>query len=476
MGPTLLQEDPMTTPSLIRRGTALLALVIAAGSFGPMDTAAAQTGLTIYNDGRVLVRRTVPVSLASGTSNHRLSLGLLEPGSLFALDSGVTVIGGAYDVSVDEANTMRRAVGSTLRFLTGRTSNGIADTASAVVLGVNPERFKLPDGRVTFQRPGTPLYPAELVLADPTIALAIRAAQARPTLRLGYFTEGASWGADYVVVLGRGSARISGQAAIPSASLRVQDAEIQLLAGSVGRGNVLGKTAGAPQVMERLMAADAAQGPASEQQVGEAHLYTVPGRLTLEPGVTSTVALFEPASAAWERSYVLRGQIPWYGPLQEFGTDQNRVPIEVWYTLKRQPKTAFGDLPLPGGEYRLYEPDDAGRLQLIGESSAGHTAPGRDVRLPAGSAFDLTATRVQTSYTTRRDSTRTIATADYKVTVVNAKDSIVTVEVLEERGGEWSVLSSSLPAEKLSSTSTRFRVRVPAHGEATLTYRVRVVW
>ena len=52
----------------------------------------------------------------------------------------------------------------------------------------------------------------------------------------------------------------------------------------------------------------------------------------------------------------------------------------------------------------------------------------------------------------------------------------MTVEVLEERGGEWSVLSSSLPAEKLSSTRTRFRVSVPPKGEATLSYRVRVVW
>jgi len=50
------------------------------------------------------------------------------------------------------------------------------------------------------------------------------------------------------------------------------------------------------------------------------------------------------------------------------------------------------------------------------------------------------------------------------------------VEVLEDRAGEWSVLSSSLPAEKVSSTRTRFRVRVPGKGEAVLTYRVRVVW
>jgi hypothetical protein len=87
---------------------------------------------------------------------------------------------------------------------------------------------------------------------------------------------------------------------------------------------------------------------------------------------------------------------------------------------------------------------------------------------------------VQTSYVTRRDSTRagwrTLATADYKVTIRNATDSAATVDVREERQGEWSVLQSSQPAEKLSSTVTRFRVKVPARGEAILTYRIRVVW
>ena len=436
----------------------------------------AQTGLTIYNDGRVLVRRTLPATLTAGTSNHRFSLGLLDPQSVFALDSGVAIVGSSYDESVDEVNTMRRAVGTTLKFLTGRMNNGLADTVSALVLGVNPERFRLADGRVTFQRPGLPLYPAELVLPDPTLALAIRSPNAQPALRIGYFTQGAAWNASYTVVLGKSGARISGLASIVSGSLRASDAEVQLLAGSVGR-------AGRPQnqLLMREMSAKAvsdevAQGPAEEQQIGEAHLYTIPGRISLEPGVTTGVSLFEPAAAPWDRSYVVRGQIPYYGMLPQFGNDESVVPVEVWYTLKRTAKTPFGDLPLPMGTYRLYQGDDAGRLQLIGESSAGHTAPGRDVRLSAGSAFDLTAKRIQTTYATRRDSTRTIATADFKVTITSAKDTAVTVEVIEERYGEWAVLASSLPAEKLSSTRTRFRIRVPAKSEATLTYRVRVVW
>lgn len=436
---------------------------------------AAQTGLTIYNDGRVLVRRTLPLAIGSGVSNHSLSLGLLDPSSLFALDSGVAVVGSSYDASVDETNTMRRAIGQTLKFLTGRERSGVPDTISATVLGVNPERFRLPGGQVVFNRPGLPLYPAELVLTDPTLAVAVRSARSWPSLRLGYFTTGASWNADYSVVLGRGTARITGQAAIPSSTLKVEDAEVQLLAGSVGRAG-LAKGVSAPMRQERLMAQDMAASEASEEQVGEAHLYTIPGRIWLQPGVTSSVALFEPATAPWERAYVVRGLIPWYGMLPQYGNEESPVPVEVHYTLKRTPKTAFGDLPIPGGIFRLYQADEAGRLQLIGESSAGHTAPGTDLRLAAGSAFDLTAKRVQMSYSTRRDSLRTIATADYRVTITSAKDTAVTVDVIEERRGEWTVVSSSIPAEKVSSTRTRFRVRVPAMGETVLNYRVRVIW
>jgi len=129
----------------------------------------------------------------------------------------------------------------------------------------------------------------------------------------------------------------------------------------------------------------------------------------------------------------------------------------------------------------LYQPDSSGGLQLIGEASLDHTPAGNDLRLNAGKAFDLTAKRVQTSYITRRDSTKahgvhTVATADYRVTLKNATDSATTIAVEEERAGEWSVLASSVPAEKVSSTLTRFRVRVPARGEAVLTYRIRVIW
>jgi hypothetical protein len=342
------------------------------------------------------------------------------------------------------------------------------DTLSALVLGVDPLRLQLPDGRITFQSPGAALYPADAVVADPAARLDLRSSRARPTLRLGYFTGGATWQASYQVTIGGPTARVAGLAVLESQALRAENVEVQLLAGSVGRAD---KGPEPPRPLARRAEAAMAfsDEAAAEQRVG-----------TLLPGLTTSVALFEPAAVPYERTYEVRGLVPYWGTIPRQG-EESEAPVEVSYTLKRPHRTEFGDRPLPGGVARLYQPDSAGRPQLVGEAALDHTPAGRDLRLAAGVAFDLTARRVQTGYVTRRDSSaaqgvRTVATADYRVTVRNATDSATTVDVIEERGGEWSVLSSSVPAEKLSTTRTRFRVKVPARGEAAVTYRLRIVW
>ncbi len=435
----------------------------------------AQTSLTIYNDGRVLMRRTVPVAVPKGASTQRVALGALDPASLFSLDTTVTIGGLAYDGAVDEGSVLRRSVGRRVVFRLPESK----DTISALVLGVDPLRLQLPDGSVAFSPPGAPMYPGDVVVADPTTTIRLSSARAQDRLRLGYFTTGAAWRASYQVVLGTGDARVTGSAVIESQTLRAEDAELQLLAGAVGQAQPSAPPVpyAARGVMNEAMAMD--KMAATEQRVGEFHLYSLPGRTSLLPGLTSTIALFEPAQVKYERNYVVHGQVPWWGMLPQQG-DETEVPVEVSYTLKRPRKSEFGDRPLPGGVVRLFQADSGGRTQLIGEAAMDHTPAGADVRLSAGTAFDLTARRVQTTYSTRRDSTkagwRTLATADYKVTVRNATDSATTVDVREERSGEWSVLQSSVPPEKISSTITRFRVKVPARGEATVTYRVRVVW
>lgn len=452
-------------------GAALLTFALLPAPCSPLS---AQSSLTIYNDGRVLVRRTLPVEVPKGNSTQWVMLGQLDPSTLFSLDTTVAITASSYDPASDFAGAMRRAIGRKLVFRSGK------DTVSATVLSVTPETYKLADGSVSFSPPGQPLFPADLVSVNPVINLTLDAQQARKDLRLGYFSGGAAWQASYEVVLGpQGQARVSGAAVISSSGFSAEDAEVQLLAGSVSQAAQAMDGGARPMAMAARQVNEM-EAKVSEQKVGEFHLYSLPGRTTILPGRVTTVALFDPATAKYERNYVVRGQIPYWGGLYQSGDEQD-VPVEVSYVLQRPRKTEFGDRPIPGGVARLFEADSSGRLQLVGESGLDHTPAGEELRLYAGTAFDLTAKRIQTTFATRRDSLpgggwQTSATADYRVTLKNAGDKDVTVDVEEHRGGEWSVLSSSVSAQKVSSTLTRFRVSVPAGGKTILKYRVKVIW
>lgn len=459
-----------TTRSLILLGVAALPLA---------DRAEAQGGVTIYNDGRVLVRRTLPTAVPKGPSDQRVELGPIDPSSLVSLDQGVIINRALFDAAEDENAVLRRLVGRKLSVERPKQGGG-TEVIQVTLLGVDPARFLMPDGTVAFGSPGGALrYPADAVSTTQAATLTLTSAAGRKDLPLGWFTDGAQWSASYAVILGAKDARITGDAVIASQTFGAKDVDVQLLAGTVSRAMPAPSPKYDMRARETVMAMAAAPPATAEEGAGGFHLYTLPGKATIQPGSAATIALFDPATAPYEKRLVVRGQMPWYGYIPQ-QPDEQDVPVEVSYIIKRPLKSGFGDKPLPGGVARIFNPDSDGRLQLVGEASMGHTAAGQDLSLYAGNAFDLTAKRIQTEYTTvpekRGNVTRTIATLGIKVTIRNGSDSTQSVDVREERGGEWSVTASSVPAEKVSSSVTRFRVTVPAQGEVVLTYTIRAVW
>jgi len=442
----------------------------------------AQTSLSIYSDGRVVVRRSLAQPLEKGRNTVTLKLDALDPATLFSPDTAVALVSAVLRPATDEAMALQRAVTQTLAFVRVRESGG-ADTVRATVTRADPPQYRLPDGRFLLSSPGEPIFPADLIRTAPEVAVSLEATRPQPRTDLAWVADGAArWEAVYQVVLAGGRCQVSGTATITSETLRADTAEIQLVAGSINRART-----GPPSVI-RIRGVSALAGrmapvpePApSEEAVGETHVYLLPGRVSLEPGTPVSVALFPRVGVTYTQEYIVPGVLPWRGFLGQSPGEPNRVPVQVWYTLKRARGTAFGDRPLPGGTVQLYQSDSAGRLQLVGEARSDHAPPGRDVRVQSGDAFDVTADRVQTDYNQeqipppkRGMPTRQRVTASYRVTVSNAKTAALTVDVREARFGVWRVTDSSVPAEKLSATDVRFRVQVPAGGDATLTYTVQ---
>ncbi len=444
----------------------------------------AQTSLSIYSDGRVVARRTLPQALVKGRNSLALELDGVDPAVVFSPDTAVTVASAVLRPATERGAALEGAVGATLSF-----AHGKGDTLRATVVRVSPPQYRLSDGRLLLVEPGEPLFPPELVRTASQVSLVLDVARARPATELAYVTEGASWRAAYQIVVlgmagGTGQAAVSGSATVTSQRLRADSAAVQLVAGTIAR-QVRGNP---PIVMAQRAAfmamADSIAAPsASEEAVGEVHVYTLPGRITLGRGAAVTTALFPRSVVPTTEQLIVPGAVPWRGYLagNPSGAEPDRVPVQVWYTLKRARGTPFGDRPLPGGTVQLFVGDSSGRVQLVGEATSDHAAAGRDLRVRAGDAFDVTAERVQTDYTQeqipaprRGLAPRQRITASYRVTIANAKADPVTIDVREAHAGTWVVVTSSLPPEKLSATELRFRLPVAAKAEATLTYTVQV--
>ena len=433
---------------------------------------AQETSLTIYQDGRVLVRRTVAVPVARGMSTLPVDLGAqgVDPGTLVALDDGAQIRGASAAAATGPEAALRRAVGREMEWmLIGGDS--APRFVRGTLLSVDPIAVRV-DGRVVYAPPGTPAFPESLVSLTPRVNLTVESARELSSLRLAYQLNGLQWRVAYALVLPRGGAgrgAITGLATIENpGGLTFGGAEVQLLAGDVRR------TAAGPRGFAEgaVMMRAAAVAPApAEEAVGETHVYTLPGTVDLAPGETRTVALFPRVEAPVEPEYLLRHG--WYVFQARQPQDERDLHAEVSYLVRRPARTPFGDTPLPAGVVRVLAPDSAGRLQLLGETQIAHTPAGRELHLATGTAFDVTAQRTQVTFEPHGPRE---AVSSYRVVIRNAKTEAVTVQVLEEFPGAWEVLSSSVAAERLSASSARFPVSVPAGGEATLEYRVRVQW
>jgi hypothetical protein len=458
-----------------RRGVVRALAILTAAQLGVCAVAAAQeTSLTIYQDGRVMVRRTIPLALPRGTSTVSLDLGgrSADPTSLVALDEGVEVRGVVVSAATGLEGSLRRAVGRDVDFLLGGDSLRFV---RGTVVSLDPPAFRVA-GRVLYDLPGRPGFPDSLVQLAPRADVTVEAAHAARALRVAYLAQGLSWHAGYTLVVpasGSGRASMTGAATIENpGALAIVGAQVQLLAGDVQRAYQRGDLA-APggASMARGMVMAAAPAPPSEESVGESHVYTLQSAVDFVPGTSRTVGLFAQATPQVERSFAFRAS--GYGHQQQWRAPEQDLHAEVTYLVRRPAGTPFGDAPLPAGIVRVLVPDSAGRVQLLGEVPVPHTPAGRELKLATGTAFDITAQRTQLTFVQLG---RRQVEVSYRVQIQNAKSDSTTVQVYDELPGQWDVLASTVRPERLSSTSVRFAVPVAAAGEATLEYRVRVRW
>jgi len=453
------------------------------GAWERVSTVADQRaiGITIYNSDLALVRDRRQVNLPAGESHLAIRdvSGRLEPETAL-----LTSVGRPHRISVLEQNfdydllspgkLLEKYVGRDVNVIHDEAGSGKRYTERARVLAINggivlkySDRIETPDNAdISF-----PSLPPNL-RDEPTLVSDLTNAVTGPQIvELAYLTGGLDWHADYTALLDptddhldlRGWITLQNQS-----GTTYRNADVQLVAGDVHIVRNIVKPG--TSVDSYSIGAVAKKKPQQEGLL-EYHLYTLPRRTTVANNQTKQVALLSAARVPVVKTLELDGSDYYYRNWSMRSDLGSHLKVGTFVTFKN----AGGDLgiPLPSGTIRVYKRDDAGNAQFVGSDDIDHTPKNETVRLKLGSSFDVTASKKQTDFHVVDSVTFESA---YEIILSNAHKTPETVLVVEPIPADWTMLQTSIPFQKTSSSTASWNVRVPAEGSATLTYRVRVAF
>lgn len=347
-------------------------------------------------------------------------------------------------------------------------------TVKATLLSMNGGAVYKVGDRIVIGQGGKvtlPNLPSDLV-ARPTLVWTLNAPKSGSSAaEVSYLTDGMSWSADYVVVVDADDARagLSGWVTIDNRSgATFEDATLKLVAGDVRR--IQPERLMAMEAMDRVAMAQAKAPSFQEEGFFEYHLYTLDRPSTIKNNQTKQLSLLTASNVPVTKKLLLAGNPSWYR--NQVGTVTQSEKVAVTLELTNSAANNLG-MPLPKGTVRVYKKDKSGAEQFVGEDAIDHTPKDEKVRLHVGDAFDVVADRTQTDY---RVVSRRESESEWSVSIRNRKEEDVTVTVREPVGGDWKLVTSSLPGKKVDAGTLEFEVPVPKGKEVKLTYRVSVRW
>ncbi len=436
--------------------------------------------LTIYNNNLALIKDRRKIVLPAGQSQLALRevSARMWPETVL-LSGGPEVIeqNFEYDLLSPES-LLEKYVGREVGVIRSNPANGTdLPQQQAKVLSAEGGAVLQMDGHIEAGIPGRLVYPdLPANLRDrPTLTMLVQnEAQGPREMELSYLSQGLSWQADYVAELSADEKRLdlSGWVTLTNESgASYRNARLQLVAGQVH------------QVPRReLVQADAENAPMplaaakpamAEESMFEYHLYSLDRPTTVLERQKKQVALLQAAGVQASKELILRGSEHYYK--SERGGLDEKVDVAVELEIKNEKAGGLG-LPIPAGTVRVYKKDSKGFLQFVGEDSIDHTPEKAAMRLHLGTAFDVSASRTQTSFRKLGDSTKrnNAYESAYELKLKNAKDRPVQVKVQESIPGDWKMSAESAKSTKVSAHVAQWLVDVPAGGESVLRYTVRV--
>lgn len=482
----------------------------------------AQTQLTVYNRDFATVKETRTLDLKEGENEVRVSdiTAHLEPDSVILRDlkdpAAIRILEQNYESDpLSEGLLLRKSEGKVLDFEITVPQTGEKKTVKGKVLrsGYVPHTsafqrygqqyaqrqmlYSQPqgggqpivevDGKIQFGLPGKAIFEAldPLAFLKPTLLWRLWTGETgRRDVEFSYLTGGMRWEASYnAVAPEKGDTfDLIGWVTLENMSGKdFENASVKLMAGDVARARPEGEPVAAYGGLER----SAAMAPpaVTERAFEEYHLYTLARPTTVLDREIKQVEFVRASGVPASRLYVYDGfrmdqyrgwDLSSIRTRPDYGT-QSHPKVWVMLEFRNSEKSRLG-MPLPKGSVKIYRRDVDGRNEFVGEDTIDHTPRDETVRLYTGNAFDLVGERRQTNF--RLDTNNHWADESFEIRIRNHKKEVVEVRVVEHlyRWLQWEVKTKSMGFAKTDARTIEFRPRVPADGEAVITYTVHYSW
>jgi len=434
----------------------------------------------VYNQNFGLVREVRQVHL--GTGQTELSYAdvsaHIQPESVhlksLAGDEGLTVLEQNYRYDLLSPETLlKKYLGKTVKVYRYNEHMGLDEAKQATVLSVEGGTVLNIDGQITSNFPGRFAFPEvpENLLQKPTLVWLLTSGVADQRVEVTYLTQELNWHADYVLSVDADDklADLTGWVTLRNdTGTSYKNAALKLVAGDVQRL--------APPPTEMAMADEAAPvaPPAppqfKEEGLFEYHLYALQRPTSLLDKEQKQVSLLSASGIALDKKLIFFGASQYYRG--NYGQVVSNQKVGVYLDIQNKEQNHLG-MPLPKGTVRVYKSDKAGQKQFIGEDAIDHTPRDEKIRIKLGDAFDVVGDRTETAW---QVISSCVGESAWEIKLRNHKESAERVLVYEPAGGDWEILSSSLPATRKDANTFTFDVPLAARSETKLTYRVRVRW
>ncbi|MCQ2965801.1 MAG: DUF4139 domain-containing protein [Alphaproteobacteria bacterium] len=431
--------------------------------------------ITVYSSGFGLVKDIRNVNLEKGLNSLSFSnvsaqiqpeTSILRGGNLKVLEQNFN-----YDL-ISKNSLLEKFTNKEVTVIKTNLATGTETEEKAVILSTSNGTILKIGNRIETDYPGRFIFSniPENLKEKPTLTIDVFSEKKEQTpLELSYLTQGLSWEANYVAKLNdeENLLSLNGWVTMTNNSgVDYTDANVQFVAGNVNRVQNF------PKHM-RLKKANFAETRVSmdstmiEENLMDYHLYSLERKTSILSNQTKQLSLFTAQKIPTIKEYSFKNILPSYVNKQNNFQKDNAI-INIIIDNSKQSNLG---IPLPAGTVRVYKDDNKKRVFFVGEDVISHTSENEKIKLSIGQAFDITATKKQTSFLKLGD----ITEAEYEIIFKNAKET--TEQIIFSQffsNNDFKILNSNISYQENSASEYTWNIKIPAKQSTILRFKIQM--